>query len=81
VENGRPGVASVQGVINPTRFVCTFWSSHLGIVSKVNSPEKSPDTFSPSGFVENGRPGVASVQGVINPTRFVCTSWSSHLVI
>ena len=31
VENGRPGIASVQGVINPARFVGTFWSSHLGI--------------------------------------------------
>jgi hypothetical protein len=33
-------------VINPTRFVCTFWSSHLRILSELNSPEKSPDTFS-----------------------------------
>jgi hypothetical protein len=33
-------------VINPTRFVCTFWPSHLGILSEHNSPEKSPDTFS-----------------------------------
>jgi hypothetical protein len=46
VEHGRPGMASVQGVINPTRFVCTLWSSHLGIFSELNSPEKSPDTFS-----------------------------------
>jgi hypothetical protein len=45
VENGRPGIASVQGVINPARFVCTFWSSRLGILSELNSPEKSPDTF------------------------------------
>jgi hypothetical protein len=46
VENGRPGIASVQGEINPARFVCTFWSCHLGILSELNSPEKSPDTFS-----------------------------------
>jgi hypothetical protein len=48
VEPGRPGLASVQGVIHPTRFVCTFWSSHLGIFTELNSPEKSPDTFSSS---------------------------------
>jgi hypothetical protein len=41
-----PGLASVQEVIHPTRFVCTFWSSHLGIFSEINSIEKSPDTFS-----------------------------------
>jgi hypothetical protein len=46
VENGRPSMASVQGVIHPTRFVCTFWSSQLGVFSELNSPEKSPDTFS-----------------------------------
>ena len=46
VEHGRSGMASVQGVIHPTRFVCTFWSSQLGIFSELNSPEKSPDTFS-----------------------------------
>jgi hypothetical protein len=45
VENGQPGIASVQGVINPTRFVCTFWPSDLGMLSEFNSPEKSPDTF------------------------------------
>jgi hypothetical protein len=45
VENGRPSIFSVQGVINPARFVCTFGSSHLGILSEFNSPEKSPDTF------------------------------------
>jgi hypothetical protein len=50
LENGRPGIASVQGVINPARFVCTFGSSHLGVLSELNSPEKSPDTFySPQG--------------------------------
>jgi hypothetical protein len=46
VENGRPGIASVQGVINPARFVCTFRSSRLGILSDLKSPKKSPDTFS-----------------------------------
>jgi hypothetical protein len=45
VENGRPGIASVQGVTNPARLVCTFWASHLGILSELNSPKKSPDTF------------------------------------
>ena len=33
VENVRPGIASVQGVINSTRFVCTFWPFELGILS------------------------------------------------
>jgi hypothetical protein len=46
VEQGRPGMASVQGVIHPTCFVCAFWSSQLGTFSELNSPEKSPDTFS-----------------------------------
>jgi hypothetical protein len=46
VEHGRPRIASVQGVIHPIRFVCTFWSYQLGIFSELNSPEKSPDTFS-----------------------------------
>ena len=49
-ETGRPGTVSVQGVINPTRFICTFWSSQLGIFSELNSPEKSPDTFSSCGI-------------------------------
>jgi hypothetical protein len=49
VENGRPGIASVQGVINPTRFVCMLWSSHLGILSELNFPKNIPDTFSPPG--------------------------------
>jgi hypothetical protein len=31
VKNGRPSIASFQGVTNPTRFVCTFWSSRHGI--------------------------------------------------
>ena len=51
VENCRPSIFSVQGVINPARFVCTFWSSHLGILSELNSPEKSPDTFSLTPFL------------------------------
>jgi formylglycine-generating enzyme required for sulfatase activity len=33
--------------MNSTRFICTFWPSHLGILSELNSPKKSPDTFSP----------------------------------
>ena len=46
VEQGRPGLASVQGVTQPTRFVRAFWSSQLGTFSELNSPEKRPDTFS-----------------------------------
>jgi hypothetical protein len=64
VEHGRPGLASVPGVIHPTRFVCTFWSSQLGIFSECNSPEKSPDTFSspPQSLLlpTNRRPTTAS---------------------
>ena len=54
VEPGRPGVASVHGVIIPIRFVRTFWSSQLGIFSELNSPEKSPDTLSSPGVRSDG---------------------------
>ena len=61
VEHGRPGMASVPGVIHPTRFVCTFWSSQLGIFSELKSPEKSPDTFS-----SNPRPAEAPAQADVS---------------
>jgi len=45
VKNLSPGVAPVQGVINPARFVCTSRSSHEYTISTPDPTEKSPDTF------------------------------------
>ena len=51
VEDVGLRVPSVQGVVNPARFVSAFWSSHASILthleaeSMLRSPGMSPVTF------------------------------------
>ena len=45
VEDRTAGIPSIQGMVNRTRFIRTFWSRHDGTLPQRKPPSKSPDPF------------------------------------